>query len=158
MMHSHWYDQLEEPLDVDCGDRKAPQCPKCGYDLRGSSTGRCSECGYRPTNLELREAARATTRQIYEIEDLHVKLRAGCWIGGCGAVGIGLSRWIGLGGLGMIIGVICGVGMLGCGLQVFRVKRLPAEVQAQVSSESDSIKGAILSVLGLAMILLSVLV
>ena len=157
-MNMHWYDDLEDPADVACGDRKAPQCPNCGYDLRGSPTGRCAECGYRPTKLELREAAKAKTRQMYEIEDLHLKLRAGCWFGGFGAAGIGLSRWIGLGGLGMIIGVICGVGMLGCGLQVFRVKRLPAEVRAQVSSESDYIKGVILSVLGLAMIVLSVLV
>ncbi len=157
-MNLPWYDKLEEPPDVDCGDLKAPRCPNCGYDLRGSSMGRCTECGYRPTKLELREASDATTRQMFELEDLHFKLRVGCWLGGLGAVGIALSRWIGLGGLGMIIGVICGVGMLGCGLQVFRVKRLPAEVQAQVSSESDSIKGAILSVLGLAMILLSVLV
>ena len=149
---------MEEPIDVDCGDRKAPRCPNCGYDLRGSSTRRCSECGYRATKLELREAAKATTRQMYEIEDLHVKLRAGYWIGGLGAVGIALSRWIGLGGLGMIIGVICGVGMLGCGLQVLRVKRLPAEAQSLAASENDYIKGAILSVLGLAMIVLSVLV
>jgi hypothetical protein len=149
---------MEEPIDVDCGDRKAPRCPNCGYDLRGSSTRRCPECGYRATKLELREAAEATTRQMFEVEDLHLKLRAGWWFGGVGAVGIALSRWIGLGGLGMIIGVICGVGMLGCGLQVFRVKRLPAETQALVSSESDYIKGAILSVLGLAMIVLSVLI
>ena len=152
------YDQLEEPLDVDCGDRKAPRCPNCDYDLRGSSTRRCPECGYRATKLELREAAKATTRQMYEIEDLHVKLRAGYWIGGFGTAGIALSRWVGLGGLGMIIGVLCGVGMLGCGLQVFRVKRLPAEAQSLAASESDYIKGAILSVLGLAMIVLSVLI
>ncbi len=157
-MNLPWYDKLEEPIDVDCGDLKAPRCPNCGYDLRGSSTGRCAECGYRPTKLELREASEATTRQMFELEDLHYKLRAGCWFGGLGAVGMALSRWIGLGGLGMIIGVICGVGMLGCGLQVFRVKRLPAEAQALVSSDSDYIKGAILSVLGLAMIVLSVLV
>ncbi|MCZ6655329.1 MAG: hypothetical protein O7D91_20165 [Planctomycetota bacterium] len=156
-MNLHWYDQLEEPIDVDCGDRKAPLCPRCGYDLRGSSTRRCAECGYQATRLELQEAAKAKTRQIFEVEDLHFKLRVGWWFGGLGAVGIALSHWIGLGGLGMIIGVICGVGMLGCGLQVFRAKRLPAEVRALVSSESDFIKGAILSVLGLAMIVLSVL-
>ncbi len=73
-------------------------------------------------------------------------------------MGIALSRWIGLGGLGMIIGVICGVGVLGCGLQVFRVKRLPAEVQALAASETDYIIGALLSLLGLAMIALSVLI
>ncbi len=157
-MNRNLHYEMEEPIDVDCGDRKAPQCPNCGYDLRGSSTRRCPECGYRTTKLELREAAEATTRQMFELEDRHFKLRAGWWFGGLGAVGIALSRWIGLGGLGMIIGVICGVGMLGCGLQVFRVKRLPAEVRAQVSSESDYIKGVILSVLGLAMIVLSVLV
>jgi len=157
-MSQNWHYQIEEPLGADCGDLKAPRCPKCGYDLRGSSTGRCAECGYRPTKLELREASAATTRQMFELEDLHFKLRVGCWLGGLGAMGIAFSRWIGLGGLGMIIGVICGVGMLGCGLQVFRVKRLPAEVRAQVSSENDCIKGAILSVLGLAMIVLSVFV
>ncbi len=157
-MNRNWYHQMEEPIDVDCGDRKAPRCPGCGYDLRGSSTRRCTECGYQATKLELREAAEATTRQRFEVEDVRLKLRAGWWFGGFGAAGIALSRWIGLGGLGMIIGVICGVGLLGCGLQVFRVKRLPAEARALVSSESDYIKGAILSVLGLAMIVLSVLV
>lgn len=157
-MNLHWYDQSQEPIDVDCGDQKAPRCPRCGYDLRGSSTLRCAECGYRATKLELREAAEATTRQMFEVEDVRFKLRAGWWFGGFGAVGIALSRWIGLGGLGMIIGMICGVGLLGCGLQVFRVKRLPTETQALVSSESDYIKGAILSVLGLAMIVLSVLI
>ncbi len=149
---------MEDPLDVDCGDRNAPRCPRCGYDLRGSSTGRCAECGYRPTRLELQEAAEATTRQLLEVEDLRFKLRAGWWFGGIGAAGIALSRWIGLGGLEMLIGVICGVGLLGCGLQVFRAKRLPSEAQALVASESDYIKGAILSVLGLAMIILSVLI
>jgi len=158
LMNLHWYDQLEEPIDVDCGDRKAPQCPRCGYDLRGSSTRRCTECGYQATRLELQEASKAKTRQMFEVEDVRLKLQAGWWFGGVGAVGIALSRWIGLGGLGMIIGVICGVGLLGCGLQVFRVKRLPAEAQALVSSESDFMKGAILSVLGLAMIVLSVLI
>ncbi len=157
-MNRNLYGQMEEPIDVDCGDRKAPRCPRCGYDLRGSSTRRCAECGYRATKLELREAAEATTRQMFEVEDLRFKLRAGCWFGGLGAVGIALSRWMGLGGLGMIIGVICGVGMLGCGLQVLRVKRLPSEAQALVASESDYIKGALLSVLGLAMIVLSVLI
>jgi hypothetical protein len=157
-MSQNWHYQIEEPLGADCGDLKAPRCPKCGYDLRGSSTGRCAECGYRPTKLELREASDARTRQMFELEDLHFKLRAGWWFGGLGAVGIALSRWIGLGGLGMIIGVICGVGMLGCGLQVFRVKRLPAEAQSLAASETDYIKGAVLSVLGLAMIVLGVLV
>ena len=157
-MNLHWYDQLKEPLDVDCGDRKAPLCPRCGYDLRGSSTRRCTECGYQATKLELREAADTTTRQMFEVEDIRSKLRAGWWLGGLGAVGIALSRWIGLGGLGMIIGVICGVGVLGCGLQVFRVKRLPTEVQAQAASETDYIMGALLSLLGLAMLALSVLI
>ncbi len=157
-MNRNWYDQMEEPINVDCGDRKAPRCPQCGYDLRGSPTRRCPECGYRPTRLELREAAEATTRQMFEIEDLHLKLRAGCWFGGFGVVGIALSRWVGLGALGMVVGVICGVGMLGCGLQVFRVKRLPSQARALVSSGSDYVKGGILSVLGLAMIVLSVLI
>ena len=95
-MSQNWHYQIEEPLGADCGDLKAPRCPKCGYDLRGSSTGRCAECGYRPTKLELREASDARTRQMFELEDLHFKLRVGCWFGGVGAMGIALSRWIGL--------------------------------------------------------------
>ncbi len=149
---------MEEQIDVDCGDRKAPRCPRCGYDLRGSSTLRCTECGYRATKLELREAAQATTRQMFEVEDLHFKLRAGFWLGGFGVAGIALLRWVGLGGLGMVVGVICGLGTLGCGLQVFRVKRLPSPAQALISSDSDCLKGGILSLLGLAMMVLSVLI
>ena len=63
-----------------------------------------------------------------------------------------------MGGLGMVVGVICGLGILGCGLQVFRVKRLPSQAQALVSSDGDCIKGGILSLLGLAMMVLSVLI
>lgn len=157
-MNRNWYDQIDEPISVECGDPKAPLCPRCGYDLRGSPTRRCPECGYQPTRLELREAAEATTQQMYELEDLHFKLRAGCWLGGFGMAGIALLRWVGLGGLGMVVGVICGLGTLGCGLQVFRVKRLPSPAQALVSSDSDCLKGGILSLLGLAMMVLSMLI
>lgn len=35
------------PLRPDPGDDAAPNCPACGYDLRGLDHARCPECGER---------------------------------------------------------------------------------------------------------------
>ena len=148
---------MQESIGAAWDEKTPPLCPQCGYDLRGSPVLRCPECGYRPTMRELREAARATSQQMIEIDDLHLKLQAGYWIGGFGVVGGALFRWVELGGLAMIVGVFCGLGMLGCGLQVFRAKRLPSQAQGIASSERDYLKGGIMGALGLAMMVLSVL-
>ncbi len=45
--------------------RKVPPraCPACGYDLRGASSDRCSECGSPITDSRIEEAMRSTTRR-----------------------------------------------------------------------------------------------
>ena len=148
---------MQESIGTEWDEKTPPLCPRCAYDLRGSPVLRCPECGYRPTMRELKEAAKATSLLMLEIEDLQLKLRAGYWVGGLGLAGGAFFRWVGLGGLGMIVGVFCGLGMMACGLQVFRAKRLRPEAQHLVSSEGDYLKGGLVAAVGLVMMVLSVL-
>ena len=94
-----------------------PICPDCGYDLRGLQTFRCPECGARPTHRELRRAAEDTRRVMDELESLHGTLRIGWWIAAFTTAAIAGLAYLDMGGLVMILGLLCGVGLIGTGGQ-----------------------------------------
>jgi len=87
----------------------------------------------------------------------YLNLRVGCWTAVGGAAAAVLLRWFGFGGIGLIVGVLCGLVTMGCGLQVFRARRLPPQAQRFTGTEMDIAKGVLLALFGLALILLSVL-
>ena len=146
----------EQVFGRDWDEKVAPVCPRCGYDLRGLSDQRCPECGYAPTFAELRSAARETSVTLVQLKDVHLTLKGGTYAVILGFGGFGLLRLGSLGGLGMLVGVFCGLAAVGCGLQVFRVWRLPAHAIQFLAVEPDYTKAALVAILGGVLMALSV--
>ncbi len=132
-----------------------PLCPRCGYDLRGATRQLCNECGYATTFAQLREAAQDTQQALYQLKNASSILKGGIYTLVAGFVVIGLCRLSALGGMGMLIGVFCGLGAIGCGLRVYGLRRLPPQAVQLLDDQPDYTKGTFIAVLGALLIVLS---
>lgn len=136
-------------------EKLPPVCPQCGYDLRAQTQCRCPECGLSPTFRELTQSAQDTYYLSKELETANFKTRIGLYIGGIGIV-LTLVMWlVKFGGLHVLVGLFTGLAALGCGLQIYRVKRLPPHARELLSCEPNYQMGLSVAALGVVLMILS---
>lgn len=84
------YGQLDREL---AGDGPSPvpmNCANCGYDLRGSASARCPECGHITLRKEAAQQSQAIKRALEEYKEAIEWGRRGMIVG---AVGLALAGW-----------------------------------------------------------------
>lgn len=130
-----------------------PFCVGCGYNLAGSVSPRCPECGRTFVLREWQQKAAEVLRQIEQIKDANEWLKRGCLIAICG-LGLTIFRVLVAGAcvadvLRAISG-LCGVGAVFLGLAVFRVERPPAWAAESIAPQPKYDLGGVLITLGVA--------
>ncbi len=108
-----------------------PFCLHCGYDLTGSVSDRCPECGHAFSRKEIEREAYALKTQLRQLDTVNDCVRIGFRLGVIGSalvVPTVLFKWTGWWGaaLGSVAGIVCGVAAFFLGLTVLRLARLPA--------------------------------
>ena len=144
-------------LGRDWDSKVPPVCPHCGDYLRELTTRRCPECGYAPTFAELREAALVTSRDLIELKSVSSTLNGGVVVLVLGYAGYILLRLASAGGAVMLVGLFCGLGAVGCGLQVFRARRLPVHAVELLPQQPNYARGAAVATLGGLLMAISLL-
>ena len=134
-----------------------PLCPNCGYDLRGATSDRCSECGevFYLRDLESQEAEHLA--KLHEAEGVNELLGIGFKfiVGGAALLLLGIVLG-GAGGLAICLGRViafgCAVAGLSLGFSVFRFLRLPEDLRNRVTHKPD-LRLAVIDIgLGLVML------
>ncbi len=144
-------------LGRDWNEKLPPVCTKCEYNLTGISSQNCPECGVNIYWLDVQRNARKVYHDLRQTEDLNDLIDFGPYVGGASAFFI-LFFWLiaWADGLGRVIGVGFALMAIGCGLQIFRSKRVPEWARDLIEVEPKYIKGVINISLGLLLIALAV--
>ena len=151
-------DQLERMLGPEWTEKLPPVCLFCGYDLTGLPDNRCQKCGRVFLHREVRERARQMRYLLLQLRNCGDLLRVGLYIGVVGAAAMVLLFVLGFWNpgfrpFGRIVGVCAGFPAMALGLQVLRIKRLPAWAQERMEDKPDVTKGIGLAILGAAMVI-----
>jgi predicted RNA-binding Zn-ribbon protein involved in translation (DUF1610 family) len=132
-----------------------PVCPRCGYNLTGSVSKRCPECGGVFRMKDLRRGALDAQRLLEEARRADHAARGGLMIVGLGVALFLLGKLLGGYGsemLGRICGLVCGFVAVFLGMSVFRVARIPEWAQDHLESQPSRTLAAVtvLSAVGLS--------
>jgi hypothetical protein len=123
------YEELERMIEGHRQSPFPPVCLACGYDLTGSPTGRCSECGQVFIKGEWKKEIARLKRAGDELREANTWARRALVIAIVGAVMAGLRvplRGVCMGELLAVLGGLCGATAVLLGTAVFRADRLPA--------------------------------
>jgi len=136
-------------------EKLPPICPQCGYNLTGIESGRCPECGRGIVWSELRINARTVYHALRQAEDVNDLINVGVYTGVAAIVivllffaldwAVGLSR---------VVAFLFAIATLGCGLQVFRLRRFPEWTQDYLTQRPNYLKAAALLLVAIAAIAL----
>lgn len=151
-------EQLEQMLGGEWLEKLPPICLYCGYDLTGLPDNRCPECGRVFLRREVQQQARRMRSLLLQLRNCDDLLRVGLYIGVTGAALMvtlyALGFWhAGFRPFGRAIGLCSGFPAMALGLQVLRIKRLPAWAQACMEHKPDVMRGIGLAILGAAMVI-----
>ncbi len=152
---------LDHLLGHEWRERIPPICPECGYNLTGLPNNRCPECGYVYSRRDVVRNARQMIYRLHALQDVNDILKTGLYLGGFAALFFLIARLINRDGTmipARILSVFLGLPTIGLGLQVFRVRRLPAWARAFVTAEPHYGRGVATAVLGLLLILAALFV
>lgn len=137
------------------GAAAPPLCQACGYNLTGTASKRCPECGWVTTPKELARQAEELRLQIAELEDVNKWI----WVGfKAAAIGWG-ARLVGealnLAGAGCVtfgirvLAFPCGLAAFCLGMTAFRTRRIPEWARDQLPSQPNSSMAWATALLGL---------
>lgn len=139
-----------------------PFCLHCGYDLTGSVSDRCPECGMAFSHREVVREAYALKTKIRQLMTIDHWIKAGFYVGIAGAVPVlafVLFKLAGAGGalelFSRIIGVMCGVPSICMGLSVLRILQLPPWAREKLAERISLPKAYLAATLGLVQIAIS---
>ncbi len=105
-----------------------PFCIQCGYNLTGSVSGRCPECGTPFVEKDWKREADRIREHLREARDCNEWVRRGLFVA---LAGLGCSVLVYVTGnacvktLLVLGGVGCGISAVFLALGVFRVRRVP---------------------------------
>jgi hypothetical protein len=151
---------LERMLGYQWQEKLPPICPECGYNLTGLPDNRCPECGYVYSRRDVKRNAQMMINVIRQFRSINEVVTIGLYMGiGVTAILLGLwaSRYWPLVIMGRILAAFAALPTVGLGLQVYRVKRLPAWAQEFVPLQPSYGKGAIVMILGVALLVAALL-
>jgi hypothetical protein len=151
---------LERMLGFEWQERLPPICPECGYNLTGLPDNRCPECGYVYSRRDVKRNAQMMINVIRQFRSINEIVTIGLCVGiASTAVLLGLwaCRYGPLVTMGRILAAFAALPTIGLGLQVFRVKRLPRWAQEFVPLHPSYGKGAIATILGVALLVAALL-
>lgn len=137
-----------------------PICPRCGYNLTGSVTSRCPECGGVFRMQDLRRGIVDAQRLLDEARRAGAAAKAGLTVVGVGAALFLLGRILGGPGsafLGRICGVMCGFIAVFLGMSIFRVAQIPEWARDQLESPPDRTTAGATIILAIALCALSII-
>ena len=133
-------------LDLLMGDQWHPDlhpfCLYCGYDLTGSVSNRCPECGRAFSRRELEKAAYKLKAEIRQLDSINEVLQVALVLGIVGmavVVPTVVLKWTGPWGavLGKLFGVACGVAAFFTGLTVVRLLKVPPWARRKLKTPVD---------------------
>lgn len=124
-----------------------PRCVACGYDLYGSVSDRCPECGHVIDDEEWRRLVREMEGKLAEIEDT-LQWTPLAWKLVVAGVVLQLLRLTPLlggcaDGLARIVVFLCGVGAFFIGMNVFRLRGIPSWAQGRLKFKPDAVSSGV---------------
>ncbi len=133
-----------------------PRCPRCGYDLRGSPSLVCPECGLKASVGELSREAKRARREAMPFQDVNWRVRCGLAVGLGAALVCLATRWAGMTGVMLVVGAIGGLVTTGCGAQAFRARGLSEHARQFLRQEPELVLAGVVTVLGLLLMVGSI--
>lgn len=137
-----------------------PNCPNCGYDLRGAASTRCPECGHVAGREEAAQHMAKAKRAIAEYKEALEWGRRGMIVG---AIGLGAAAWGLLLPSGWfqpllrLVSLLAGPIAFFFGLSVLRAQAQPRPILDQFEKSASHTSSAAAVAFGIADTLLAVL-
>lgn len=138
-----------------------PFCLACGYDLRGSPSGRCPECG---TTFSRKEWSREIDRVLARMHDVDDSLSFVPYSWRLAAVAVAARLLAALQGddswgpfLLNFTAFMMGIAAVGTGLSMVRIRQVPAWARAKMRNRPDPALAAIGAAGGALVILSTIL-
>ncbi len=124
-----------------------PRCVACGYDLHGSTSARCPECGTEIDEQECGRFLRELHDKVAEIDDL-LQWQSFAWKLIAAGLVLQLLRWTPLLGgcanaLTRVAIVVCGMGGFFIGANLLRLRGVPEWARGRLTSKPDKASSAI---------------
>ncbi|HNQ22220.1 MAG TPA: hypothetical protein PKK06_03915 [Phycisphaerae bacterium] len=151
-------DQLDRMLGTEWHSPLPPVCPRCDYNLTGSVTNRCPECGYIFQQRELRRSDSNLRAQLLALRDTEEWGRLGFKLALVGVVltvtGFGMTAMAGgmASAVGRVAAIACGLPSFFLGLGAIRVFRLPAWCREEAGVQTSPARAAATVLLALGLI------
>ena len=122
-------------------DEPPPVCLTCGYDLRGSTSGRCPECGQSFTSTQWKRESSEIKTKTADVDEA-LKWVALAWKVVAAGAALEVLGFIVMAGscgswLLRIAGAFCGLAAFFLGVNIFRTRQLPEWARERLSTKPD---------------------
>ena len=124
--------------------------------MTGLPSNRCPECGQIALRTDQERQQRAVKDALTQLQNTPEILRTGLYLAPASVVVFFVLWLAGFGGLARLLGVFMAVAVMGTGLQVFRVKRLPAWAVETMEAKPNYRAAVLLVIVGAALVALCV--
>lgn len=133
-----------------------PFCLNCGYDLRGTPWGRCSECGAPFSFDEWRREVERVTSVLSSVEDGFKLVPWGLVVAVVGVLARGLGILVPLYGGGTWAGrfaaLLAGIAATSLAAGALRLRELPIWARARLSSKPPVMEAVVAALLGVGLV------
>lgn len=149
-------DELDQMIGRPWVHRVPPECPQCGYNLTGLTSGVCPECGTPVQRRVVEQQARDIVAEGWRLKGIN-DIAKGALIIGVATTVMMLALWMmKYPGLARVIGFFGGVLALGLGLSILRATRVPIELLEELDGKPNYPLGIAAALLGAVLVALAV--